>query len=88
MNISASVNNSVMNNSSNFKPFNLEEAMKKGTKVVTRDGKLAKVICKTRGKLLVTVFGKATYENRQYKYNMDGSRFSPTLIHNLDLMIA
>ena len=88
MNISASVNNSVMNNSSNFKPFNLVEAMKKGTKVVTRDGKLAKVICETRGKLLVTVFGKATYENRQYKYNMDGSRFSPTLIHNLDLMIA
>lgn len=84
----ASVNNMVMNNSANYKPFDLAEAMKKGTKVVTRDGKIARVICETRGKLLVEILGKVTWENRQYKYNMDGTRFSPNLIHNLDLMIA
>jgi len=84
---SASVNNTVKNISANFKPFNLDEAKKKGVQVVTRDGKKAKVICETRGKLLVTVFGKVSYETRQYKYNLDGSRFSSNLIHNLDLMI-
>lgn len=84
----ASVNNSVINNSANYLPFDLAKAMKKGTKVVTRDGKRARVICETRGKLLVEVLGKVSWENRQYKYNMDGSLFSPNLIHNLDLMIA
>ena len=87
-NIAASVNNMVMNNSVNYKPFNLTEAMKKGTKVVTRDGKRARVICETRGKLLVVVYGKVTWENRQYKYNLDGSRYSFNFIHNLDLMIT
>lgn len=84
---SASVNNMVMNNSANYKPFNLTEAMKKGVQVVTRDGKKAKVICESRGKLLVQVFGKVSYEDRQYKYNLDGTRYSANLIHNLDLMI-
>lgn len=84
----ASVNNMVMSNSANYLPFNLAKAMKKGTKVVTRDGKSARVICETRGKLLVEVLGKVTWENRQYKYNLDGSRYSSNLIHNLDLMIA
>lgn len=84
----ASVNNIVMSNSANYLPFNLAKAMKKGTKVVTRDGKSARVICETRGKLLVEVLGKVTWENRQYKYNLDGSRYSSNLIHNLDLMIA
>lgn len=85
-NIAASVNNMVMNN--NYMPFDLTKAMQKGTKVVTRDGKRAKVICETRGKLLVVVYGKISYEDRQYKYNLDGSRFSSNLIHNLDLMIT
>lgn len=86
--VSPSVNNMVANLSANFKPFNLEQAMKKGAKVVTRDGKKAKVVCVTRGKLLVTVFGKVTYEDRQYKYNLDGTRYGTNFIHNLDLMIA
>lgn len=85
-NIAASVNNMVMNN--NYMAFDLAKAMKKGTKVVTRDGKRAKVICETRGKLLVVVYGKVSCEDHQYKYNLDGSRFSSSLIHNLDLMIA
>ncbi len=86
--ISASVNNSVMNLCSSFKPFNLEEAMKNKTKVVTRDGKKAKVICVTRDKILVTVFGKVSYEDRQYKFNLDGTRYGNNLVHNLDLMLA
>lgn len=84
--VAASVNNSVMNN--NYMAFDLAKAMKKGTKVVTRDGKRAKVICETRGKLLVVVYGKVSHEDRQYKYNLDGTRYSANLIHNLDLMIA
>lgn len=85
-NIAASVNNSVMNNSSLFKEFNLDEA-KKGAKLVTRDGKKVKFICVSRDKILATVFGRSSYEDRQYKFNLDGSRYK-NVIHNLDLMIV
>lgn len=87
--VSASVNNSVINNSNNYKPFNLDEAKKKGTKLVTRDGKKVTFICVTRDKILATVHSPfASYMDKQYKFNFDGSRFSPNLIHNLDLMIV
>ena len=82
--VAASVNNSVMNN--NFKKFNLDEA-KKGAKLVTRDGKKVKFICISHDKILATVFGKVSYEDRQYKFNLDASRYK-NLIHNWDLMIA
>ena len=84
--VAASVNNSVMNNNFKFKEFNLDEA-KKGAKLVTRDGRKVKFICISRDKILATVFGKVSYEDRQYKFNLDGSRYK-NLIHNLDLMIA
>ena len=84
--VAASVNNSVMNNNFKFKEFNLDEA-KKGAKLVTRDGRKVKFICVSRDKILATVFGKVSYEDRQYKFNLDGSRYK-NLIHNLDLMIA
>lgn len=80
----ASVNNSVMNN--NFKAFNLEEALKKNAKVVTRDGKKVKVVCETRGQILVTVYDRFGF-GVNYKYNLDGSKYN-NLIHNLDLMLA
>ena len=82
--VAASVNNSVMNN--NFKEFNLDEA-KKGAKLVTRDGRKAKFICVSNDKILATVFGKFSYEDHQYKFNLDGARYK-NLIHNLDLMIT
>lgn len=85
---SASVNNNVMNISANFKPFNLEAA-KKGAKVVTRDGKRVTFICVSRDKVVAIVRSNfATYDDRQYKFNLDGSRYSSNLIHNLDLMMA
>lgn len=84
--IAASVNNSVMNN--NYKEFNLTEALK-GKPVVTRDGKKAKVVCETRGKILVYISNpRASYMDMTIKMNLDGSRFSKNLIHNLDLMMA
>lgn len=82
--VSASVNNSVMNNS--YKEFDLAKAMQRGAKVVTRDGHKARVVCQTRGKILVTVFYGISHENRQYKYNLDGSLYN-NLIHKLDLML-
>lgn len=85
--IAASVNNSVVNSANNYKKFNLQEALK-GKPVVTRDGKKAKVICETRGKILVHIkSNKASYMDMTIKMNLDGSRFS-NLIHNLDLMMA
>lgn len=85
---SASVNNNVMNISANFKPFNLEAA-KKGAKVVTRDGKKVTFICVSRDKVVAIVRSNfASYDDRQYKFNLDGSRFSKNCIHNLDLMMA
>lgn len=82
--VAASVNNSIMNN--NYKEFDLSKVMQRGAKVVTRDGHKARVVCQTRGKLLVTVFGNLPHENRQYKYNMNGSLYN-NLVHKLDLML-
>lgn len=85
---SASVNNNVKNISANFKPFNLEAA-KKGAKIVTRDGKSVTFICVSRDKVVAIVRSNfASYQDRQYKFNLDGSRYSSNLIHNLDLMMA
>lgn len=85
--VAASVNNSVINNSANYKPFNLEDALN-GKPVVTRDGKKVKVVCKTKDKILVHIYNKISYMDMNVKMNLDGSRFSPNLTHNLDLMMA
>jgi len=86
---SASVNNTVKNISANFKKFSLDEAKKKGTKIVTRDGKRVTFVCVSRDKIVAIVHSNfASYQDKQYKFNLDGSRYSSNLIHNLDLMIA
>lgn len=68
--------------------FDLAAALK-GAPVVTRSGKKVKVITKTAdSKLLVCVYGRFTYEDRNVKYNIDGSRWSQNTISPDDLMMA
>lgn len=72
----------------NKNTFNAEKALK-GAKVMTKSGKTVKVICETRGKLLVKVYSKvASYLDREIKYNMDGSRWSPNVPDPDDLVMA
>ena len=90
-NISASVNNMVLNNSKNYKKFDLNKAFNSAyrNKFVTRDGHKVKIICLTRGKILAKVYDNmVSYNDRTYKFNLDGSRYSTNLIHNLDLMMT
>ena len=61
----------------NDKTFDLAKALK-GADVKTKSGKRAKVICETRGKILVQVYSNlGFYLDQQIKYNLDGSRWSP-----------
>ena len=68
--------------------FDLAAALK-GAAVVTRSGKKVRVITKTAdNKLLVCVYGRFAYEDRNVKYNIDGSRWSQNSISPDDLMMA
>lgn len=71
------------------KKFSLIKALN-GGKVKTKSGKNAKVICKTNdGKLLVMVYSNcASYMDRQVKYCMNGSRWSPNHDDQEDLIMA
>lgn len=90
-NISASVNNMVINNSKNYKKFDLNKAVNRSyrNKFVTRDGHKVTIICLTRGKIMAKVHdNNVSYNDRTYKFNLDGSRYSANLVHNLDLMMV
>lgn len=90
-NISASVNNMVINNSKNYKKFDLNKAVDHHYRnnFVTRDGHKVTIICLSRGKILAKVHDNfVSYNDRTYKFNLDGSRFSSNLVHNLDLMMV
>jgi hypothetical protein len=68
--------------------FDLVAALK-GSPIVTRSGKKVRVITKTAdNKLLVCVYGRYAYEDRNVKYNIDGSRWSQNSISPDDLMMA
>lgn len=74
-----------MNNNIEVRPFNYNEA-KKGAKVVTRLGLEVKVITATAdGKLLARVLGR---DADAEKWNMDGSKYSATSPHFMDLFLA
>lgn len=70
------------------KKFNLQKAMS-GAEIRTRSGKRAKVICFTRGKILVQIYSNVGfYMNTQVKYNIDGSRWSSNHPDDEDLVMA
>lgn len=74
-----------MNNNINVKPFNYNDA-KKGVKVVTRLGLEVKIITVTAdGKLLARVLGRGLDAE---KWNMDGSKYSASSPHFMDLFLA
>ena len=69
------------------KNFNLEAALK-GANVQTKSGKKVKVICKTRGKILCTVYSNVgPHMDSQVKYNEDGSRWSSKSSSDEDLVM-
>lgn len=70
------------------KTFNLQEALKRAP-VQTKAGNKALVICQTRGKILVKVYSKlASYLDKEVKYNLDGTRWSPKNPSDEDLIMA
>jgi len=68
--------------------FDLEKAMLRDANVATRDGNKARVICKTRGKILVRVYSAiSSAMDADVKYNLDGSRWSPNYKSGEDLVL-
>lgn len=71
-----------------MKKFNLKK-MLKGEEICTRQGNVAKFICKTGDKIFVRVYSKlGTVYNQDIKYNTDGSRWNASVVSHEDLMMV
>ena len=71
---------------SNF--FDLTKAFNDSS-IKTKSGKKAKIICETRGKILVHIYSNiGPGFDRQVKYNLDGSRWSKNSPCDEDLIMA
>ena len=61
--------------------------VKIGQMVKTVGGNDAKILCFTRGKMLVKVYSRvASYLDREIKYNMDGTSPWATNLNGLELV--
>ena len=76
------------NNNSNLIPFSLEAA-KNGAKVVTRLGYPVRIITvSNNGEIIAVVEHGLIHRRTADKWNIDGSKYSSTSEHYMDLFIA
>lgn len=72
-----------------MKNFDLNLALNKNTKIVTRNGNRVEIICVSRDKIVANVYPANKLGGpRQTKYNLDGSRYSPSYEHFEDLFLV
>lgn len=69
--------------------FNLD-LVRKGSKVVTRQGNPVKIITITNGKVIASVYpaNKLSKIPTTVKYNMDGSMYHKDYEHPMDLLMV